>query len=178
MPNPFLIIRNSCDHPLTSTDILNHDFCHPIKECICHHPWFYPVLIFGIIAVLIATCCCVKALRPTPWEEGNFVTRLYPRKGDKPSKVKRKSGGESEERVWPGMEMGGMKAGGMERSMRGEDGYGGGGLGEGRSERPEQSIRGERDRPYVYGTKDRNAHARGGTEKHKSDTHWVLAYNK
>ncbi|KAL8939059.1 MAG: hypothetical protein Q9216_003566 [Gyalolechia sp. 2 TL-2023] len=108
-----LITRNSCDHPLTSDDI-NHDhFCAPIHKCIhCQH-WFYPVLIFGIIAILIATCCTVKALRPKPWKRGvdSFKRGLgY----DKPVRIDRKGTSERgrgsgipPDRAWPGIEMGG-----------------------------------------------------------------------
>ncbi|KAL9580345.1 MAG: hypothetical protein Q9212_004556, partial [Teloschistes hypoglaucus] len=51
VPEPFrmLLIRNKCDHPLTSQDIDHDDFCAPITKCPCDEPWFYPVLILGII---------------------------------------------------------------------------------------------------------------------------------
>ncbi|KAL9590183.1 MAG: hypothetical protein Q9203_000995, partial [Teloschistes exilis] len=65
-----LLTRNTCDHSLTSYDIDHDDFCSPITECACDEPWFYPVLILGIILLCISTCCCVKALRPKPWKDG------------------------------------------------------------------------------------------------------------
>ncbi|KAL8733991.1 MAG: hypothetical protein Q9166_001752 [cf. Caloplaca sp. 2 TL-2023] len=149
MPNPFLITRNSCDRPLTSTDIENNDFCHPIRKCICHETWFYPVLICGIIVTLLTTCCCVKVLRPKPWKEGYFANGVF-KKGEgwngKPSRIDRdvRGDGGGEARMWPGMEMGGM----------GQVGRGEGRFGDGRS-----SMRNEREvsgsgRPYGSGSDD------------------------
>lgn len=52
--------RNSCDQPLTSTAINNHDLYLPIEERVCHPIWFCAVLKFGITFILITTCCSVR----------------------------------------------------------------------------------------------------------------------
>lgn len=117
MPNRLLVTRNSCDHPLTSDDIEHNRFCAPIHKCIHCQPWFYPVLVFGNMAILITTCCVIKALRPKPWKRGVDSSKRglgY----DKPARIDRKGTGRGRgvpprprpDGVWPGvgMEMGGI----------------------------------------------------------------------